>query len=586
MKKGFFTLLMALLAFAELIHAQSTTTKKGTRDVEIEIGSDETASWNYYPTFAFYNYSYTQQIYTAAEIGQAGTIYAISFKYATTYAAFERDLTIYMKNVTRDNFGHEYDYEPMTAENEVYMGTVIAAEAGWLTITLQTPFEYDGTSNLLIGVDDNTGAYESNKFFWCFNDSDNMSIRAYNDTDNPNPLDIESWNQTTHYQDKMRNHVKLSMTDGEAPLYPAPKDLYGEYTWLDDGTYGTTLRWHYDGSGAVNEWLHYDDGQNVTAFGASELRWGIMFPAATLQAYQGCSLTEVALVECEESGTYTLKIYYGETPSQGVLIHTQDFTTTGTNDWKTIPLTTPLPIEATQNLWVTFYQKDITYPGTCCNNTGDPNGRWISLDGTEWTDLLNYGLNYTWLIRAFVTNTAKDGETTELSNLKVTDKQTIPIRTNPTPDHYNIYRSTTQGNYSPIAEVPASATTYFDDLTGNAGTYYYQVTAVYVEGTEEHESVPALAYASSNNYAMIEVTDVEDHGNAALYPNPTSGNVTINAQNMNRITVVSVLGQVVYDAEVEGNEYVLDMAQFNAGVYMVRIATENGISTKRVSIAK
>ena len=55
---------------------------------------------------------------------------------------------------------------------------------------------------------------------------------------------------------------------------------------------------------------------------------------------------------------------------------------------------------------------------------------------------------------------------------------------------------------------------------------------------------------------------------------------------MNRITVVSVLGQVVYDAEIDGDEYHINMAQFNAGVYMVRIATENGVSTQRVTVVK
>ncbi|MBQ0129319.1 MAG: T9SS type A sorting domain-containing protein [bacterium] len=55
---------------------------------------------------------------------------------------------------------------------------------------------------------------------------------------------------------------------------------------------------------------------------------------------------------------------------------------------------------------------------------------------------------------------------------------------------------------------------------------------------------------------------------------------------MNRITVVSVLGQVVYDVEIEGDQQIINMAQFNAGVYMVRIATENGVSTQRVTVVK
>ena len=60
--------------------------------------------------------------------------------------------------------------------------------------------------------------------------------------------------------------------------------------------------------------------------------------------------------------------------------------------------------------------------------------------------------------------------------------------------------------------------------------------------------------------------------------------MTIQAENMNRITVVTVLGQVVFDTELDGNEYVLNMAQFNAGMYMVRVYTENGVAVKRVTV--
>jgi len=70
----------------------------------------------------------------------------------------------------------------------------------------------------------------------------------------------------------------------------------------------------------------------------------------------------------------------------------------------------------------------------------------------------------------------------------------------------------------------------------------------------------------------------------ALFPNPTTDNVTIQAEGMSHITVTSVLGQVVYDADVNGDEMVLNMGQFNAGMYMVRINTANGVVVKRVTV--
>ncbi len=151
---------------------------------------------------------------------------------------------------------------------------------------------------------------------------------------------------------------------------------------------------------------------------------------------------------------------------------------------------------------------------------------------------------------------------------------------------YNVYRSTDNNNYELIGSVDAVAGQeeyeYFDQAA--AGAYYYQVRAEYANGCE---SEPALSEANpSNDYVIVNVTNVAENSNIALYPNPTNGNITINAQNMNRITVVSVLGQVVYDAQVEGNEAIINMAQFNTGMYMVRIATENGVSTQRVTVVK
>ena len=84
---------------------------------------------------------------------------------------------------------------------------------------------------------------------------------------------------------------------------------------------------------------------------------------------------------------------------------------------------------------------------------------------------------------------------------------------------------------------------------------------------------------------------VENEGDLTLsssriYPNPTTGNVTIEANNMKHITVISTLGQVLYDANISGDTYTMNLGQYQAGLYMVRIFTENGVSVKRVTVVK
>jgi len=89
------------------------------------------------------------------------------------------------------------------------------------------------------------------------------------------------------------------------------------------------------------------------------------------------------------------------------------------------------------------------------------------------------------------------------------------------------------------------------------------------------------------NILVKNSTDVNEFGvKASLYPNPTNGNVTIEAEGMQRLTVVNELGQVVYDTELNDNTTSLNLNQFGAGVYMIRIYTENGMGVKRVSVIR
>ena len=85
----------------------------------------------------------------------------------------------------------------------------------------------------------------------------------------------------------------------------------------------------------------------------------------------------------------------------------------------------------------------------------------------------------------------------------------------------------------------------------------------------------------------VEVMGVDEIANAVIvYPNPTNSNVTIEAKGMRHIAVVNSLGQVVYDADIEADMTQLNLGQFKAGIYMIRINTEDGLTVKRVTVAK
>ena len=82
------------------------------------------------------------------------------------------------------------------------------------------------------------------------------------------------------------------------------------------------------------------------------------------------------------------------------------------------------------------------------------------------------------------------------------------------------------------------------------------------------------------------MTTIDENGvkGMMVYPNPTDGNLNITAENMRRITIVNALGQMVYDREANSDETIINMSQFDAGIYLVRITTENGVAVKRISV--
>ena len=81
------------------------------------------------------------------------------------------------------------------------------------------------------------------------------------------------------------------------------------------------------------------------------------------------------------------------------------------------------------------------------------------------------------------------------------------------------------------------------------------------------------------------VSVAEDH-TMVVYPNPTNGNVKIEVEGMTHVTVVNMLGQVVYEKALEGNETTVDMSQFELGLYFVRVNTTNGVMTRRVIVTR
>lgn len=154
---------------------------------EIQIGSGSQTDANL-PTHSYFKYSLTQQIYTAAEIeeagGGAGTINSIAFYNGGS--AKTRNFSVYLVNTDKESFSNATDWITVSANDLVFSGNVDMTANVWTTITFSNPFSYDG-GNLAVVVDDNTGNDISGMACRIFTASSTQSIYYRNDGTNPDP---------------------------------------------------------------------------------------------------------------------------------------------------------------------------------------------------------------------------------------------------------------------------------------------------------------------------------------------------------------------------------------------------------------
>ncbi len=209
------------------------------------------------PTDTYYNYSRTQQLYTAAELGAAGAeaIMSIAFKNASSEACTRR-IDIYMVGTAKSSFEEGDDWVSTTTDDLVFSGEVTFAAGQWTTITLDTPFEYNGQSNVVIAVDDHTGSYiDGNTEFLAFS-ATGQALYAYS-------YDIFPSDASGTMSGKKN---QLHLGKGELPAVVRPTALAVGYTG------GTTATLSWTENGTATEWdiCLNDDETNLVSINATQ----------------------------------------------------------------------------------------------------------------------------------------------------------------------------------------------------------------------------------------------------------------------------------------------------------------------------
>ena len=176
MKKITFLIGAIFFIFIGQIAAQVTIGTGTTEDQGLPIEPSST-------------YSYSQVIYLQSEIGAAMDIATLVYPVsAATYINDSNDWVIYMGHTTKTQFDSTTDWIDVANMIQVFSG-VIDVNGGSVSVSLDTPFSYNGTDNLVIAIDENTaGADGMDDDFLCSSVTNPRGITFLGDyQNNPDP---------------------------------------------------------------------------------------------------------------------------------------------------------------------------------------------------------------------------------------------------------------------------------------------------------------------------------------------------------------------------------------------------------------
>jgi hypothetical protein len=244
-KSLLFLLLFALLA-PWAANAQTVTIGDGT-DGQYGIPIDQ-----------YYNYSFTEMLYTASDIAAGNptenNITRIAFDSQNGANGYTYGITVYMKNVDDSELS---SFIAVSTADAVFTGTV-SPTTGWVSIDLDDAFTYDNTKNLLIAVNKTSGGYAGSSYLWNYTTTTaNTVLLAHTDGSVYNPTSTLPTASSYGYTKTNRPNVQITFSAPATCIRPT----LGEAEYIT--TEGASFQWTENGS--ATQWvLEYSTDANFT----------------------------------------------------------------------------------------------------------------------------------------------------------------------------------------------------------------------------------------------------------------------------------------------------------------------------------
>lgn len=113
-------------------------------------------------------------------------------------------------------------------------------------------------------------------------------------------------------------------------------------------------------------------------------------------------------------------------------------------------------------------------------------------------------------------------------------------------------------------------------------------------GSSSYAGCPAVAAPSLDTYYAMscpfaiesELATAENtlSSQISIYPNPSDGHFTIEAEGMKHIEIFNALGQCIKAENVDNKILEINLGNVHSGIYLIRIFTETEIISKSVCV--
>jgi len=377
------------------------------------------------------------------------------------------------------------------------------------------------------------------------------------------------------------------------------------------------LYWTGPGNNYINERIHWDDGANSgNAFGtgvAAEFDVAARWEPAHLAPYEGTVITDISFFPDELQCAYNVRIWEG--PMAALLVVDLPVPNPVIGQWNYVILTTPLPLDITQELWVGYYVNSQTgYPAGVDDGPAiDGYGNMMNFGEWQTSLEINPEFDYNWNIAAhLVTETGISMSLGKNAKADIDEDQTLSL--NPAADGaeqqltpstgsrdligFNVYRSIDGGDYELLDFISENTYLITEGEPNNGTLYCFMVTAVYESATDQCES------DFSNEACVVcgtYITEKEYLIDLKLYPNPARDRLYIeSSEGIESVEVFDGRGITIEQwnngtmdqaNEQSGDQAIGHLVELPVnglppGLYLVRVVTKGGVVARKVVVGR